>query len=99
MRVSGTYGLGTAVRSASGAPGGGLAGGAVTDQSQATAMLGQAADMETKRKIANQQAEQQAKAGGATAGAMAGAYYGSSFGPWGTAAGAVIGAIAGDSLF
>ncbi|SRR5258706_7856225 len=98
MRV-GTYGLATSIRGPQGVPGGSLTANAITEQAQATDMLGRAAEMETQRNIANQQNEQAAKAGGASLGASAGAIAGMSFGPWGALAGGLLGAIAGNELF
>lgn len=91
---TGTYGLGTSVRSGAGAEPGLVDVGA-GQQRQAVSMLGRVADQEVQRGIVNQQAKQQAKQGavglavsGATTGAMLG-------GPWGAAIGGAIGLLAG----
>lgn len=92
---TGTYGLGTSVRGPAGGAGLGLAGMGQDQQQMATSMLGQAAEQETRRGIANRQARQQQKQGAlglAASGAMVG---GQMAGPWGAVAGGVIGAVAG----
>lgn len=76
-------------------------------QAEATNELGQAADIENRRNIANKQARAQAKqgnsalgstVGGLAGGAIAGATYGSAAGPWGSLIGGLVGALAGQFL-
>lgn len=92
--MSGGYGLGAA----------GLTGAGMQQKNEAMQILGNAADQEQQRSIANKQAEAARKQGnqqlGATVGGLAGAYAGAqmggSLGPWGALAGAVVGALASD---
>lgn len=96
-----TYGLGTNIRGPSGG-GMGLSSMGQQQQRTATELLGQQADLETNRNLANRQradAEKQGKVQlGASVGAMAGAQYGAAGGPWGMLIGGVIGALAGSQL-
>lgn len=65
---------------------------------EAMRMVGEAANQEQQRNIANQQIEQQTKAGNMQLGSTLGATVGSAFGPLGTLAGGAIGAIAAGFL-
>lgn len=102
MSTTGTYGLGTSVRTGAGS-GPGLASTGIDQKRVAMAMLGEAAAQETQRNIANDQARQAAKAGnvqlGSTIGSLGGlalgAQYGAVGGPIGMAIGALVGAVAG----
>ena len=93
--TNGTYGLTQSVRQpASG--GETLLGLGAAQRRAGMALLGDAADQETRRESQNKQVEAQAKAGNMQLGASAGATVGSAFGPWGTLIGGAIGAIAGN---
>lgn len=79
---TGTYGLGTSLRSQSGG-GAGLADMGAGQQQQAASMLGNAAEQEVMRESANRSAKQQRKQGalglaatGAATGAQVGGYWG-----------------------
>lgn len=92
--MSSTYGLG----------GAGLAGFGMSQKNDAMQALGQAADQEQRRNLANEQAEAARKAGnaqlGSTLGALGGmalgAQYGAVGGPLGSLIGGVVGALASD---
>ncbi len=91
---TGTYGLGTSVRSANGG-GPGLVDLGAGQQRQAVSMLGNVAEQEVQRGIVNKQARQQQKQGAlglAASGAATGAMVG---GPWGAVIGGAVGLLAG----
>lgn len=90
-----TYGLTTNVRTqASG--GETLLGLGSAQKRQGMALLGQAAESDTRRQIQNRQMEQEAQAGNTQLGATAGAQIGTMISPgWGTLIGGALGAIAG----
>lgn len=62
---------------------------------EAIQLAGEAAGMEQRRNIANQQMEQQAEAGNRQLGSTIGAAIGTAWGPVGTLVGGAIGSIAG----
>lgn len=65
---------------------------------EALQLAGEAAGMEQRRSIANQQMEQQEKAGNRQLGSTIGAAIGTAWGPVGTLVGGAIGGIAGGLL-
>lgn len=79
-----TYGLG-----------GGLIGVGAEQKGSALEMLGQSAERENARNIANKQIAQQEKAAKAQTGAMLGATAGMAFGPLGAMVGGLAGGILG----
>ena len=90
-----TYGLTTSTRAP--ASGGETLLGLGSAQKKAgMALLGNAAEADTKRQIQNKQMEQEAQAGNTQLGATAGAQIGTMVSPgWGTLIGGALGAIAG----
>lgn len=95
---TGTYGLGTSIRGPGGS-GAGLTGLGQSQQRDATALLGAAADAETNRNIQNEQLEAQKKQSNTSMGASAGAMAGTMIMPgWGTVIGGLVGALAGSQM-